>query len=156
MIFKILVVDDTEEMHDLFTALLESINEDILGGSHKEGFELQIDHCFQGEEAVNKMLESKKENTPYALVYMDINMPPGIDGIEAVKQIRTTLPDTNFVFCTGYTHYTWKSIYDAFGRNDRILYLDKPFCDLSIKQLTTYLLTRFEHESTLNSNKKAS
>ena len=146
MIFKVLVVDDTIEMHDLFTSLLESINEDIVGSGHSEKFELEIDHCYQGEEAVSMVFESAKSQEPYALVYMDINMPPGIDGIESAKQIREVLPDTNFVFCTGYTSYTWQSIYDTFGKNDRILYLDKPFCDLSLKQLTLYLLTRFEHE----------
>ena len=60
-----------------------------------EGFEL-VAEAATGEEAVAMMADARPE-----LVLMDINMP-GINGIEATRQIVAIAPDTVVFLCSTY------------------------------------------------------
>ncbi len=60
------------------------------------GFEL-VGEAASGEEAVDKAAELHP-----SLVLMDIKMP-GINGIEATRQIMTAEPDTVVFLCSTYT-----------------------------------------------------
>lgn len=60
-----------------------------------EGFEL-VGEAASGEEAVTMVTEKRPE-----LVLMDINMP-GINGIEATRQIIAVAPETIVFLCSTY------------------------------------------------------
>jgi pilus assembly protein CpaE len=60
-----------------------------------DGFEL-VGEAATGEEAVSKVTELRPE-----LVLMDINMP-GINGIEATRQIVANEPDVVVFLCSTY------------------------------------------------------
>lgn len=158
---RILVVDDTEEIHDLFTFILQSMEkqvspnkleskiDDILAGTETseqacEGLKFKIDHAFQGEQALNMIDKAHQSNEPYSLIYMDVRMPPGIDGIETIKRAREKYPEQEFVICTAFNNYEWEELFKLFGHNDKILYMSKPFCDTSLKQMTNYILTKVQ------------
>lgn len=67
----------------------------------------KFSNTFQIFEAENgiKAVELAKLHSP-ELIYMDIKMP-GLSGIEAAKQIREFLPDTNLVFITAYDYFDY-------------------------------------------------
>jgi len=60
-----------------------------------DGFEL-VGEAASGEEAVSMVAELRPE-----LVLMDINMP-GINGIEATRQVMVTAPSTVVFLCSTY------------------------------------------------------
>ena len=54
-----------------------------------------------GAAAVEAVRDAVKTGNPFAIVFLDIRMPPGIDGIETAKQIRAIDPNINIVIVTG-------------------------------------------------------
>ena len=53
---------------------------------------------------------------PYAVAFIDVRMPPGMDGIEATARIWQLDPDIQIVICTAYSDHTWEQILKKLGR----------------------------------------
>src|ERR1051326_2135373 len=62
-----------------------------------------IIYCRQGSEAVSVIEEANRQGKPFSAVFLDVRMPPGIDGIEAARQIRALDRAINIVIVTGYS-----------------------------------------------------
>lgn len=104
---KILVVDDQKDLREQLAKLLgagnlkneyeslaDKIRKRLIGESEEdtenldlEG-EYQVDTAAQGQEALKKLVKSIEKNEPYALVFLDMRMPPGWDGMETAKRMR--------------------------------------------------------------------
>ncbi len=156
---RILIVDDNESIHtDIETVLLHSAdnsqtelrdlesklfgNDD--GSSHSNSLDYEIEHAYQGEEAVNLIVEAQKNGEPFALVYMDVRMPPGMDGIEATHKIWDVSPNTEVVICTAYSDYSWDQIIYKLGTSDKLLFMKKPFDPTALKQTALTLTTKWQ------------
>ncbi len=133
---KILMVDDSEEMHELYKKIIEKMN------AKNFGMQFSLEHCFQGEVGVLKVREAYRNKDPYSLVIMDIRMPPGIDGIQTIKHIREEYPQTEFIVCTAFQQYSWEDYLEIFGPSDKILYINKPYNKTTMKQLTLYVCSK--------------
>jgi CheY-like chemotaxis protein len=83
---KILVVDDEDNIRFLFKEELE-----------EEGY--QIDMASNGFEAIEKVKASK-----FDLIVMDIKMP-GMDGIQALNEIKNMNKDQLVVLCSAYGEF---------------------------------------------------
>jgi CheY-like chemotaxis protein len=83
---KILVVDDEDNIRFLFKEELE-----------EEGY--QIDMASNGFEAIEKIKGSK-----FDLIVMDIKMP-GMDGIQALNEIKNMNKDQLVVLCSAYGEF---------------------------------------------------
>ena len=105
---KVLMVDDEEQFRATTKKLL-----------NRRGFETIL--AGSGEEAVDKLDENPD------IVILDIKMP-GMDGHEALKEIKSRIPDLPVIMLTG--HGTMPSAREALieGAFD---YLSKP-CDIDI------------------------
>src|SRR5688500_13594348 len=90
---RILVVDDNQAIHQDFRKILcaapvsthlDAMEASLFGGptaaAVDPGFE--VESAFQGEEGVQRVRSAIQEGRPYALAFVDIRMPPGIDGVE--------------------------------------------------------------------------
>ena len=87
---RILVVDDSQEWRDLTEAALAGAGfTDVRSvGSAEDAFrELRLDTL------------SPTRTSPVDLIILDVVMP-GIDGVEACRQVRAQLPDTKVVMLT--------------------------------------------------------
>lgn len=94
-----------------------------------------VDSAFQGEEALEKVEKAYQEGRPYTLIFMDVRMPPGWDGIETISRIWQKYPEIEMVICTAYSDYSWEKILNELGTTDRLLFLRKPFDTTAVKQM---------------------
>jgi len=158
---RILLVDDLENMHKNYREILherKSVVEDALASFDAKFFDeeteidspkYELDSAFQGLEAHQKVTEALKNSEPYALAFVDVRMPPGWDGIETIKRLWEVDSEIIVVICTAYADYSWKDIYNTFGRTDKLVLLRKPFDPAEIRQLALTLTEKW------NLNRKA-
>src|ERR1700742_343152 len=93
---RILIVDDNPSIHEDFRKILgaktatqshlESVESELFGTMEKapERAGFRIDSAHQGQEAFELVKKSVAEGDPYALMFVDIRMPPGWDGVETL------------------------------------------------------------------------
>jgi len=156
---RILLVDDNEAIHEDIESILTfrdpSSEEDFLKIEHElfeeetestdepVNVEYQIDHAYRGEEAIQMVEKADRDGYPYSLVFMDVRMPPGMNGIEAVKKIWDDYPYIEVVICTAYSDYSWEQIIKNLGTSDRLLFMKKPFDATALKQTALTLNTKW-------------
>lgn len=88
---KLLIADDEYLVIDSLKYIVERFTKDVeVVGTAKSG-----------REAIEKAMELKPD-----IVFMDIHMP-GIDGIDAIKQIKAINSDIVFVIITAYEYFNY-------------------------------------------------
>jgi len=151
---RILIVDDNISIHRDFKKVLTNpranekkrlaqIEKGLFLNTADDGEDAQypehqdyiVDSAFQGEEALEKVIHAFEEGRPYTLIFMDVRMPPGWDGIETIDRIWKRFPDIEMVICTAYSDYSWEKILTKLGTTDRLLFLRKPFDTTAVKQM---------------------
>ena len=154
---KILIVDDNPSIHDDFKKILASegnaknelndLLQEILESEkneddasiHPDDLQYQLDHAYQGEEAYEKVKAAEESDDPYAVLFVDVRMPPGWDGIETIRRIWQDYPNNEIVICSAYSDYAWEDILKKLGTTDQLQFLRKPFDIVSIKQMALAL-----------------
>lgn len=160
---RILVVDDNRDIHADYRKILESKKknenelaldefESSLFGEDEEFSkesvelpELEIESAYQGKQALEMQEKASEEGRPYALMFMDVRMPPGWDGVVTTERIWRNFPDTEIVIVSAYSDYSWNGMVQKLGLNDRLLFLKKPFDGTTVKQLAINLLNRWNN-----------
>lgn len=159
---RILICDDTEDIHHDFRKILTfpartekeaaiedfenalfSDEPDYCPSSPKLAFDFQIDSAYQGKEALEMCEAANEAGKPYAVVFMDVRMPPGWDGILTVERIWKKLPITEIVIVTAYSDYSWDEMVTKLGINDKLLFIKKPFDSTVVKQSALNLLYKW-------------
>lgn len=46
-----------------------------------------MESAYQGVEGVQLLRQALKKGEPYAVAFVDMQMPPGIDGIETITKL---------------------------------------------------------------------
>lgn len=155
-IFKIMIIDDNQHIHNDFIKILhsesshnelEQLNEELFGSKKKIVTllpQFEIDVASQGQEGVNKIKQALDQGVHYSLVFVDIRMPPGWDGIETIKHIWELDKEVQIVICTAYSDYSWEETVAHLGKTDNLLILKKPFDNISVRQLACALTTKWQ------------
>ena len=152
---RILVIDDNESIYNDFLQILSSGDNNtvsvekeeqaIFGDCEKRAFEnYEVDFALQGGEGLEKVKESIQEGRPYAVAFVDIYMPPGLDGIETVERIWEEDPRLQVVVCTAYSDRSWPEMIERLGETDRLLILKKPFDNIEIRQIACSLSRKWD------------
>lgn len=144
-IFSDLVGETVDEPASDFDALSADLFGDEPTG--KTAVIDEIVYCRQGQEAVEAVRAAKAAGQPFGVVFLDVRMPPGIDGVEAARQIRTIEPVVNIVIVTGYSDHRPDEISGMVGAVDRLFYLVKPFDADEVRQIATTLVNRWTSDS---------
>ena len=66
-----------------------------------------------------------------------------MDGIETIESIWRIDPDVGVVICTAYSDYSWDQIVAKLGQNDNLLFIRKPFDNVSLKQIALAMTTKW-------------
>jgi len=159
---RILIVDDNESIHHDFKKTLcpvrnESVDVSLLemelfgDGENAENTddddniypEYELDSAYQGQESLEKVRQAAADNRPYALLFVDVRMPPGWDGIETISRIWKEFPYTEIAICTAYSDYSWDEIAEKLGNSDKLLFLTKPFSTIVVKQMALSLVKKW-------------
>ncbi|WP_447794014.1 EAL domain-containing protein [Pseudomonas farris] len=152
---RILIVDDTASIHEDFAKILSppSIEDDSLISAENALFgtpasvSLQsfvIDSAFQGREALDKVESALANDSPYAMAFIDMRMPPGWDGLETIERLWQVDPKLQVALCTAYSDYSWEDIAERLELGDRLLILKKPFDAIEIRQMASALTAKWQ------------
>jgi diguanylate cyclase (GGDEF)-like protein len=161
---RVLVVDDDAMLIDEYLQCLGTdfdpdIGTETLGDLEKVLFgeetnkngagRFDVDHRNQGEAAVDAVRDAVKVGSPYAIVFLDIRMPPGIDGIEAARQIRALDPNVNIVIVTGSLSPEPENLGVEIPPADHIFFFKKPFHGVECRQLAAALCGKWHADLAL-------
>lgn len=99
---KILVMDDEELIRNVSTAMLTKL-----------GYETHT--ASDGEEAITRYLQAKKDGQPFDLVIMDLTVPGGMGGKEAISHLRKLDPQIRAVVSSGYANDPIMANFSEYG-----------------------------------------
>jgi signal transduction histidine kinase len=102
-----------------------------------------LEHAYQGDEALKMVRNAAAENNPYSLVFMDIRMPPGYNGITTISRIWQEFPDIEMVLCTAHSDYTLEEIVSELGMTDQLMFIRKPFDSVMVIQMALALTKKW-------------
>jgi diguanylate cyclase (GGDEF)-like protein len=160
---RILVADDEPRLLDAYRMCLEnqalanseldSLGDALFGGNDAlaptSGPSLAVDYVNQGEAAVAAVAAAMAQGESYAVLFLDMRMPPGIDGRETARQIRLLDANINIVIVTGYSDHSPLDVAQVAGPQDKLYYLAKPFETEEIKTLAHSLTAKWTMEDDL-------
>ena len=134
--FRILIVDDNRAIHDDFRKILlpassdnelDELEKGLFGETEStpetEMPVYEIDSAFQGEAGIELVAKSVAENQTYSMAFVDMRMPPGIDG---VSNHRKTLAIRSGI-TSRHMHGLFRLLMEG---NHPTTGLDRPLVDL--------------------------
>ena len=117
---KVLVMDDEATIRELMLDLLNRL-----------GYEAEL--AKDGSEAIEKYEGAKKSGRPFDAVIMDLTIPGGMGGKEAIKQLREIDPRIKAIVSSGYHNDPIMAEYERYGFKD---VMAKPY---TVKKLSEVL-----------------
>ena len=157
---RVLIVDDQPEIHEDFEEMLKpgpspASTAELMTAFVKErrkSFslpEFELLHASGGEEACDTVRAAMATKRPIAVVYVDVRMPPGIDGVETTRRIRAIDEDIEVVIMTAYTDKSLSEIVGGMTSLHKLLYIRKPFSREEIQQITLSLIGKWNVQRAL-------
>ena len=156
---RVLIVDDQAEIHSDFQEILSEANSKITSDDLAEAFlsvdaensgtylpTFELTHASSGKEAYQIVKAAKAAGCPFAVAYIDIRMPPGMDGIETIRRIREFEKNLEIVIMTAYTDKPLHEIVMNMELLHKLLYIRKPVAREEIQQITLSLVEKWNVE----------
>ena len=163
---RILIVDDQEDLREQLgklligygqpnktSSLVQSMRARLMGIDHelhnpvpKIAPRYDIDTAGQGQDAFEMVQAAIENNAPYAVMFTDMRMPPGWDGLETAKKVREIDKNIEIVIMTAYADHDQNTIAQEVGMPEKLLYIKKPFQAEEIFQLAMSLTAKWSAE----------
>ncbi|MDH5455202.1 MAG: GGDEF domain-containing response regulator [Gammaproteobacteria bacterium] len=103
----------------------------------------------QGDTAIDAVRHALERNQPFAAVFLELDLPPGIGGLETAQQIRALDPHVNIVIVSGspdaHPEHLGKKIPPA----DKVFFFRKPFHGVECRQLAAALCGKWHADRAL-------
>lgn len=117
---RVLVMDDKHEVLEAACEMLSHI-----------GYE--VDYAKDGSEALKKYKSARQSGKPFDSVIMDLTIPGGMGGEEALQKLRVIDPDVKAIVSSGYASDPIMAKYKEYGFK---AVLPKPY---EVKKLSSVL-----------------
>ncbi len=117
---KVLVVDDEEIIRITLADILTKIGYEVKSAS-------------EGQEAIRLFKKEKDRSQPFDIVILDLTIPGGMGGKEAISKLREIDPDVKAVVSSGYST---DPVIASFREHGFSGYIKKPF---KVSDLSTVL-----------------
>ena len=161
---RVLVVDDDAHIigdyvrclgedfePDAATSTLGDLEKVLLGEEPDEDAvsRFEVHSRNQGEAAIEAVKAGLERRERFSIVFIDVHMPPGIDGIGTAKQIRELDPDVNIVMVTGSLGIDPDVLGKQIPPADKVFLFKKPFHGAECRQLTAALCAKWHSDMAL-------
>ncbi len=150
---RILIIDDNRDIHEDFQKIFRTLIEEsttrfdqletaLFGEEpvpqpvrNSPLMGVSLDSAYQGEEGVQMVIQAAEAGAPYLLAFVDVRMPPGMDGIRTIKKIWEHVPGLPCIICTAFSDYNWDDISIHLGGSGNLYILKKPFDAVEVLQM---------------------
>jgi CheY-like chemotaxis protein len=141
-------VDDEESILENYRLILgttenvelQSVLNRRLARKRDQSISFQIQCVSSGEDALATIHREKAAGNRFAVAFVDMKMPGGIDGLETIVEMKKIDPDILVAVVTAYTDRTVLQISDAFEFQDQWIYFNKPFSEGELIQTARNLV----------------
>jgi len=143
---NVLVVDDDTLILERYREILEpesdSFINSILSDSTdsnvlQDDLNFSIDTADQGHLALQQVKRALMADEHYAVVFLDMRMPPGWDGAKTAKEIRKLDPNLLIVIVTAFSDSDIRKLRIELGGD--VLFMRKPFESDELYLLASFL-----------------
>jgi two-component system cell cycle sensor histidine kinase/response regulator CckA len=84
-------------------------------GQMLEYFGYQVEFAWDGVEALSLYKQAKESGRPFHVVIMDLSVPGGMGGMEAIQELRRIDPDVKAIISSGYSDDLVMSEFKRYG-----------------------------------------
>ncbi len=161
--YRILAIDDDVEVHDTYQAILGHEDHE-LGQTFNELMGLidqsvesplsspyRLDAAYSGESGLEMVIRAAESGNPYSVIFLDMRMPPGWDGLKTAEEIRAVDPAIRIILITAYMDYSLSEIRNRIGRD--FIFLSKPVNREELLQLTMLFTSQWDRAFRLTKQK---
>ena len=150
---RVLIVDDNPSIHADFRKIftprpteLPDIDDFDMDDVSEEGQQdgLRFDSAHQGLDAVKMVESAVDKDDRYSLAFVDMRMPPGMDGLQTIAELWKIDPELQIVICTAYSDHSWEHAVSVLGHTENLLILKKPFDDVEVLQIAVALTCKWD------------
>jgi diguanylate cyclase (GGDEF)-like protein len=167
MPIRVLIADDEADVRDAYrqvlcdtdmsseTAVFHNLRERLFNKAAQEKLARNLSgsdttfmavFCEGAEAAVAAVRDALGAENPFAVVFLDMRMPPGPDGIWAAARIRELDPAIEIVMCTAYSDVDPRDFGAMVPPEEKLSYLQKPFHPHEVRQMTISLSSKWRAE----------
>jgi signal transduction histidine kinase len=159
---RILIVDDTAAIHADFAKILSTRDDtteldklerlafgDAAAMPGDSSVTYELESAFQGVQAIECVQAALRRGEHYALAFVDMRMPPGIDGLQTIEGLWQIDPDMQIVICSAYSEYDWGEVLRRLDRPSQLLVVKKPFEAIEVLQCANAMTSKWRSEREL-------
>lgn len=148
---NVLVVDDdpdviadylaafTEPGHDrgadacALQQLEADLFDDTTAKADQDGANIAVTTCSQGDAALDAAARAVSDDRPFDIVFLDVRMPPGMNGIETGRRLREIVGDLDIGIVTAQADVSFDEIARNILPPERLFFVRKPFLASDIR-----------------------
>lgn len=163
---RILVIDDDQTIPQIFDSVLSNTAEPGPGQNSAlhtllypaaslsprnllHGLSFIVDSAVQGSIGASMVRDACARAKPYRIIFVDMRMPPGWDGVQTIKNIRQWDRQVQLVAMATSTDIPIGEVAVQIGSFERLFFLKKPFDGQEIQVLISSLFEKMDLEGCL-------